>query len=101
MEVKQAVLLTEIVGHICDMCTQTCRKNSEEGYEYGTLSAEWGYWSDQRDLTQEECHLCESCFAKVREFIQSQGGKVRQMQLVIQGGPVLRKKRGVDYIVEG
>jgi len=73
---KTQKLVWQVTDVTCDMCGQTCVKEHEQ-MEYGTLQANWGYYSD-RDLVQEECDLCESCFGKVRQFIQDQGGTVRQ-----------------------
>jgi hypothetical protein len=104
MEIKKNKLKAEVVGMICDMCNKNCAKDAENpdyAYEHGTLSANWGYYSDGRDLTEEECHLCEECFSKVREFIRSNGGKVRVITVSAfrSTGPHFNKKPGVDYIV--
>jgi hypothetical protein len=110
MELKKFRPEEVVVGAICDMCGQSCahkkghRQNDPDGtdfcHEYGTLSANWGYWSDGRDLTQEECHLCETCFGKVRDFIRSQGGKVRVIEVSAfeSTGPNWRKRSGHDYV---
>lgn len=75
---KTQKLVWQVSDVICDMCNQTCLKQHGSN-EYGTLEATWGYYSE-RDGVSEECHLCEACFAKVRKFIEDQGGKVRDNQ---------------------
>jgi hypothetical protein len=81
MEIRQKRLEEKVVGIICDVCHQKCRQEGDDvrAAEYGILRAEWGYWSSN-DQTTEECHLCEACFAKVKNFILSLGGKVRQWE---------------------
>lgn len=87
---KKMKISDEVVGAICDMCNKSCAGwlgRSDFRHEYGTLYADWGFWSKQ-DLTKEECHLCEDCFGKVRDFIHSQGGKVRKQDPYnMMGGP--------------
>ncbi len=82
MEIREKRLSNEIVGYTCDICNNPCFK--EEGHlhadssEYATLRAEWGYWSDNKDLTIHECHMCEACYDKVRGFIERElKGKIR------------------------
>ena len=80
MGIRGAKQVQTVVGFVCDVCRQPCHQ--EEGYhttEYGILRAEWGYWSS-KDQTAEECHLCETCFGRVRDFIVSLGGNVRQRE---------------------
>lgn len=103
MELRKLRPREEVVGMICDMCSKSCASPDEDRdncYEHGTLEAHWGFWSDGKDLTNEECHLCESCFGKVRQFIRDQGGKVRVIEVAAfeSTGPDYRKKPGVDYI---
>jgi hypothetical protein len=86
------------------MCGNDCRpKDSPDfGHEHGVLSASWGYWSNGRDMTQEECHLCELCFGKVRDFIVASGGKVREIMYSMESGPNWHKKYNEDYkVVDG
>jgi hypothetical protein len=79
MEIREQRPVETVVGILCDVCHQSCCKRDGDiaTSEYGILRANWGYWSGQ-DLISEECHLCESCFAKVRSFILSLGGTVRR-----------------------
>lgn len=92
-----------VVGIICDMCNQSCASPLEEDkdfcYEHGTLSASWGFYSDGKDLTHEECHLCEKCFGKVRDFITSNGGKVREIEMTGFGctAPHWHMRKDLDY----
>lgn len=106
MEIRKLAVREETFGRTCDMCGQRCdmaakklgERDTDYAHEYGTLSANWGYWSDGRDLTKEECHLCETCFGKVREFIHSQGGIVRVMDIGNAFDQRAHKEIGVDYI---
>lgn len=75
MEVHKITTTQQVVGHICDMCSRECPHN-----EYAILTAEWGYYSNNKDLTTNESHLCENCFDKVKDFIDSQGGRVRTLE---------------------
>jgi hypothetical protein len=81
MELRQPRQVEEVTGYICDVCGNSCSKVADdpvESAEYALLSAEWGYWSDGKDLTRHECHLCELCYDKVRHYIeQVLHGKVR------------------------
>jgi hypothetical protein len=74
MEIRRTKQVDVVVGFSCDICGQNCAKHSSEtcsdASEHATLSADWGYWSDNKDLTWHECHMCEACFDKVREFIE-------------------------------
>ena len=76
MEIR-ALQPTEVVtGYVCDVCGQNCAKESgkDRSYtdEHATLSAEWGYSSNDKDLTWHECHMCESCYDKVRRYIEEE-----------------------------
>tara|TARA_Y100000310_G_C20313943_1_gene637521 strand:+ start:404 stop:655 length:252 start_codon:yes stop_codon:yes gene_type:complete len=64
----------QIIDCECDVCGKKCK--SEYGIERGVLSADWGYGSN-KDGERHECHLCEECYDKVKEFIEGLGGKVR------------------------
>ena len=46
------------------------------GFTQEKLKADWGFWS-KKDGEHHEVHLCERCYDKVKEFIESVGGKVR------------------------
>ena len=60
----------------CDCCGKSCKQVNSPDYEFAQIKADWGYYS-QRDGDKWECDLCESCAIRVREFIESLGGKVR------------------------
>jgi hypothetical protein len=81
MEIREVREVETVVDFICDVCRQSCCKHDRDIHsaEYGTLRANWGYWS-RSDQTTEECHLCEDCFTKVRDFIASLGGAVRRQE---------------------
>ncbi len=103
MELRKLEPKEVVVGMICDMCNQSCASPLEEDkdfcYEHGTLSASWGFYSDEKDLTHEECHLCEKCFGKIRDFITSNGGKVREIEMTGFGctAPDWSMREDLDY----
>lgn len=47
----------------CDACSKRTKKviHDTDLFEYGTLSASWGY-AYQHDSEKYEIHLCEACF---------------------------------------
>jgi hypothetical protein len=73
MELREQRLTDVVVGYTCDICGGSCGKGmkSVDASEYATLRANWGYWSD-KDLTWHECHMCERCFDKVKQFIEQE-----------------------------
>jgi len=86
MEMRRVKQTEEVIGYVCDVCGSPCFKESGdlrfESTEYAVLSAQWGYWSNGKDLTRHECHLCEDCYDKVRQFIEEfLRGKVRVIAL--------------------
>lgn len=81
MELREERLAEVVVGYRCDICNQPCFKVDDpdraDSSEYALLRGEWGYWSN-KDCQVHECHMCEACYDKVREFIEQQlKGKVR------------------------
>lgn len=73
------VLRRSVIDVVCDVCHHSCLKeticDAEEDlrmFEYATLSADWGYWSDGKDGEKHECHLCEKCYELVKEYIEKQ-----------------------------
>ena len=85
MELREERLADEVVGYICDICGKPCfmedGPNRSASTEHATLRAEWGFWSTNKDGTVHECHMCEGCFERVREFIEGElKGKVRVIQ---------------------
>jgi len=62
----------------CDSCQQSCKKNTfkddngheEYVFEYMTLSAHWGYFSVDKDLTKYTAHICENCVDTKFSFIK-------------------------------
>lgn len=103
MELRRQSLEVHVVGANCDICKKSCQTNPqyscEYSHEYATLSANWGYWSKDKDLTRDECHICETCFAKVKAFIESLGGCVRTMRYseFKPTTPHLKDRPGIDY----
>jgi len=59
----------------CNCCGKSCLDSQGVNFEYAHLVAHWGYYS-QRDTEVWFCELCEECALKVKEFIESLGGKI-------------------------
>ena len=100
MEIRTKQEVIKVKGYICDICNKECRNEKDpfSDYEYAILSAQWGYFSN-KDLTAHECHMCESCFDQVKEFIESLGGKVRSIgQKPFSSSVNDLKVQGIDYI---
>lgn len=77
MQVTKLVQTTAIADVICDICDKSCC--GEGGYEYVAIEHMWGYYSN-KDGTMTQCDICESCFAKVQDFIvNTLKGKVREI----------------------
>lgn len=66
----------QVTDVLCDICNKSTRDSCDMNYEFAELKVDWGYGSD-KDTESHECHMCESCYDKVRTFIHSIGGKVR------------------------
>lgn len=70
---------------ICDICKKSCKeKDYWCDFEYATLHATWGYDS-KKDCEKHICHMCESCYNKVRKFIEDLGGTIQVHEYGIQG----------------
>jgi hypothetical protein len=105
MELRRRKQTEEVIGYICDVCGIPCFKaegvQGPHSTEFAVLSADWGFWSDGKDCTRHECHLCESCYGKVRNYIeQVLHGTVRVWEYSLHSDPNLGKTCGHDYIVE-
>lgn len=105
MELRRHKQVEEVIGYLCDVCGNTCFKETGierlDSTEYAVLSADWGFWSDGKDLTRHECHLCESCYEKVRKYIeQVLHGRVRVIDCSGAGDPNAQKTGGQDYLLE-
>jgi hypothetical protein len=86
MERREKREVEVTVGYTCDICHRSCagdRNNPGDGdEEFAVLSAQWGYWSRDKDMTWHECHMCEDCFEKVKHFIEQElKGTVRTGEL--------------------
>jgi|SRR5262252_2397990 len=95
MEIRQVVHEPKLVGYRCDICGDSCNASDDgryEAHEWALLNARWGYHS-RKDMQTHECHMCEGCYDRVWEFIETLGGKVR----VLEGC----SKEGVDYVIVG
>jgi hypothetical protein len=104
MEMRQTKQTEEVIGYVCDVCGNSCFKvagqQRMDSTEYAVLSAEWGFWSDGKDLTRHECHLCELCYEKVRKYIeQVLHGRVRVIDYSLAEDPHAKKTCGQDYVV--
>ena len=109
MQIIKMVEKTKVTGYVCDVCGESCNKSEYpkwQDHEYATLTAHWGYSSRDRDGDTSECHMCEDCFDRISDFIESIGGKVRTMngyslQSADTHTHLLRnKKEGTDYVYE-
>lgn len=76
MKKYKKVRKEQLFDVICDICGKGCRTDcsdiSEDAsmVEYATLEAVWGYCS-KRDGERYTCEMCESCFEKVKAYIDS------------------------------
>lgn len=59
----------------CDICNKSC-KDELGNFEYALLEADWGYTSN-KDLEQHSCYMCETCYDKVKSFIESINGSIK------------------------
>jgi hypothetical protein len=78
MQIKELMQRIEITDIICDVCgLSTC--NGSYSCEYVAIEHLWGY-NSSKDGVKTECDICESCFAKVQDFIvNTLKGKVREI----------------------
>jgi hypothetical protein len=87
MKVEEEIPTMKVVDVICDICGKSC-KAAENCFgnptncsiEYAEIlipGGGWGYDS-RKDGENHECHMCETCYDKVRSFIENElGGKIR------------------------
>lgn len=68
MKILKQKLAEHVEDVMCDVCGEYCKKDCN--IEYAELTAHWGYESN-RDLEKYEIDLCEKCFDKTLEFINS------------------------------
>ena len=57
---------------ICNMCGKSCKPYDgfDHGFSCATLTAHWGYFSDNRDGEIHEAHLCQKCWEKItKDFV--------------------------------
>jgi hypothetical protein len=105
MELRRRKQVEEVIGYLCDVCSNSCFKETGNqrlhSTEHAVLSADWGFWSDGKDLTRHECHLCESCYEKVRKYIeQVLHGRVRVIDYSLAEDPNAKKTSGQDYLLD-
>lgn len=93
MKVTKTLSADVVVGFQCDICQKFIRHHQEvtDGcYDYYmTLRGDFGYGSPM-DMEEHVCYICESCYSKVREFIEVVlGGKVQVIEhsFSVGGGP--------------
>ena len=67
----------ELVDLLCDCCGTSCWDSHKLNFEFALFEARWGYYS-QKDGTSWHCDLCEDCAGKVKAFIESLGGEVKE-----------------------
>jgi len=65
----------KLVDITCDVCGKSCRDKMDMNYEMISLQGSWGYCS-RKDGLNWLCDLCEDCADKVKQFIESIGGKI-------------------------
>lgn len=72
MRKYKEVLRKEIADVVCDICKKSCIKCFDDvGFaEYATIEARWGYCS-KKDGEKFESEICEDCFDKLIDFIES------------------------------
>ena len=79
MKIKGKVEVEQVVGHRCDICGADCREDvsghGDTNDIHATLFAHWPYGS-KHDLLEHTCHMCESCYDKVKNFITHELGGV-------------------------
>lgn len=68
MKIFKEKLASQVDDVVCDVCGESCKK--DYNIENAELNAHWGYESG-RDLQKYEIDLCEKCFDKTLEFINS------------------------------
>ena len=70
--VKKKCEVKVIDSIICDACGENCKAKMADvdDYEYATLSADWGYWSDS-DGQSYRVHLCEECFYDILGHVKT------------------------------
>ena len=78
MKIYKEKLTPHVDDVICDICGTSCKKEPDESgsIECATLHTRWGYFSNQKDMEEHTCHMCEECYEKVKGFIEALGGKV-------------------------
>ena len=69
----------KLIDITCDICGKSCRDKMDMNYEMVSLAGSWGYCS-QKDGQSWLCDMCEGCADRVKQFIESIGGKVSVTQ---------------------
>jgi|SRR5262252_2565917 len=105
MEIRQMVREQHVVGWKCDICGKSCNASEDgryEAHERAYLFARWGYYS-RKDMQIHECDMCEDCYDRVMEYIETLGGKVRILADHFDPQRAMRnnKEEGVDYVIVG
>jgi len=93
MEIRKEVKVEKVVGFKCDICKKPCNHTTgeDDAFEYAKLHGNWGY-SSSKDQQDHECHMCEDCYDKVKEFIESLGGQVRVRYYDLVTGHLITKE---------
>ena len=68
----------QLVDVECDICHKSCKDIEGMNNEYAELHVPggWGFHS-RKDMEHHECDMCESCYDKIRAYIESLGGQIR------------------------
>lgn len=70
-KLKRKQVLDDIFCDICGVsCMSDCSMGDPMRAELATLEAVWGYCSE-KDGDSYKCEMCEKCFNKVANFIDS------------------------------
>jgi len=72
MKILKPKLVDQLENIICDVCGNFCKK--EYNIEYAKIIANWGF-ETKKDGQVYEIDLCENCFDKTLEFINSISNK--------------------------
>ncbi|MFS8172941.1 hypothetical protein [Vreelandella titanicae] len=70
MKVIEKVTADAVTDVVCDVCLTSTRV-ADEGLEFATFQAHWGYGT-QHDGERYELHLCESCFFSTLAFLKKE-----------------------------
>ncbi len=72
------VIQKQKIEVICDICKKHCHpsKTCPEAIESANLTANWGYWSNNKDTQKFDIDFCENCFNDFLRWAKSKGAKI-------------------------